>query len=158
MKNTLGYDDALDVFGVHCIGGIVGALGTGILVGPCLGGVGIADYTNVTGNDRRQPTRWARSSLRSSTPSCSTLIWSGVGFADPYKVVDLIVGLRVRSTPKREGLDIAEHGERAYNTEAEGAARSPPRAAQRGRSSKAPPFCLRARKDRQVKAALTRTF
>src|ERR1700744_6573502 len=51
VKNALGYDDALDVFGVHCIGGIVGALGTGILVNPALGGVGITDYTNITGNN-----------------------------------------------------------------------------------------------------------
>ena len=51
MKNALGYDDALDVFGVHCIGGIIGALGTGILVNPALGGVGITDYTNITGNN-----------------------------------------------------------------------------------------------------------
>ena len=53
VKNALGYDDALDVFGVHCIGGIIGALGTGILVNPALGGVGITDYTNITGNNRR---------------------------------------------------------------------------------------------------------
>ena len=46
VKNALGYDDSLDVFGVHCIGGIVGALGTGILVNPALGGVGIMDYTH----------------------------------------------------------------------------------------------------------------
>src|SRR5437868_8559498 len=51
VKNTFGYDDALDVFGVHCIGGIIGALGTGILVNPALGGVGITDYTNITGNN-----------------------------------------------------------------------------------------------------------
>ena len=51
VKNALGYDDALDVFGVHCIGGIIGALGTGILVNPALGGVGITDYTNITGNN-----------------------------------------------------------------------------------------------------------
>src|SRR5881409_3040091 len=51
VKNAIGYDDALDVFGVHCIGGIVGALGTGILVAPYLGGVGLTDYTNITGNN-----------------------------------------------------------------------------------------------------------
>src|SRR4029079_19294159 len=51
VKNSFGYDDALDVFGVHCIGGIIGALGTGILVNPALGGVGLTDYTNITGNN-----------------------------------------------------------------------------------------------------------
>ena len=50
MKNTFGYDDALDVFGVHCIGGITGALATGILVNPVLGGVGITDYSNIGEN------------------------------------------------------------------------------------------------------------
>ncbi len=114
VKNALGYDDALDVFGVHCIGGIVGALGTGILVNPALGGVGITDYTNITGNNAGTydlvtqmiaqgkavgatllcPASARRSSTRSSMSSS---------------------GLRPSVEEEREGLDISDHGERAYN-------------------------------------------
>jgi Amt family ammonium transporter len=114
VKNGLGYDDSLDVFGVHCIGGIVGALGTGILVAPYLGGVGITDYTNVTGNNVGTY-EMGPQLLRQLTAVCSTLIWSGVGSLILYKIVDLIIGLRVPIDAEREGLDIAEHGERAYN-------------------------------------------
>src|SRR2546421_628393 len=111
VKNTLGYDDALDVFGVHCIGGIIGALGTGILVNPALGGTGIMDYT--TG-------KIADYDLVAQMTSqawgvCTTLVWSGVGSAILYKVVDVIVGLRANVETEREGLDITEHTERAYN-------------------------------------------
>jgi ammonium transporter, Amt family len=114
VKIALGYDDALDVFGVHCIGGIVGALGTGILVAPYLGGVGITDYTNVTGNNVGTY-EMGPQLLRQLTAVCSTLIWSGVGSLILYKIVDLIIGLRVPIDAEREGLDVAEHGERAYN-------------------------------------------
>jgi ammonium transporter, Amt family len=111
VKNALGYDDALDVFGVHCVGGIVGALGTGILVNPALGGTGIMDY--VTG-------KIADYDLVAQMTSqawgvCTTLVWSGVGSAILYKVVDVIVGLRANVETEREGLDITEHTERAYN-------------------------------------------
>ncbi len=112
VKNALGYDDSLDVFGVHCVGGIVGALGTGILVNPALGGTGImdyatgkiADYDFVDADDRADARRVG-----------TTLVWSGVGSAILYKVVDVIVGLRVTVETEREGLDVTEHGERAYN-------------------------------------------
>jgi Amt family ammonium transporter len=114
VKIALGYDDALDVFGVHCIGGIVGALGTGILVAPYLGGVGITDYTNVTGNNVGTY-EMGPQLLRQLTAVCSTLIWSGVGSLILYKIVDLIIGLRVPIDAEREGLDVADHGERAYN-------------------------------------------
>ena len=75
VKNALGYDDALDVFGVHCIGGIIGALGTGILVNPALGGVGITDYTNITGNNRRH-LRFRRPDDR-AVQGASARPWSG---------------------------------------------------------------------------------
>src|SRR5436305_3648210 len=114
VKIALGYDDALDVFGVHCIGGIVGAIGTGILVAPYLGGVGLTDYTNVTGNNAGTY-EMGPQLLRQLTAVCSTLIWSGVGSLIIYKIVDLIVGLRVAVDAEREGLDVADHGERAYN-------------------------------------------
>jgi Amt family ammonium transporter len=114
VKNALGYDDALDVFGVHCIGGIIGALGTGILVNPALGGVGITDYTNITGNNAGTYD-FATQMIAQSKAVLATLLWSGIGSAILYKVVDLIVGLRPSIEQEREGLDISEHGERAYN-------------------------------------------
>jgi Amt family ammonium transporter len=114
VKNRLGYDDALDVFGVHCIGGIIGALGTGILVNPVLGGVGITDYTNLTGNNAGTYDLVAQMTAQ-GTAVLATLIWSGVGSAILYKIVDLIVGLRPTPDQEREGLDVADHGERAYN-------------------------------------------
>src|ERR1700756_3070327 len=114
VKNALGYDDALDVFGVHCIGGIVGALGTGILVNPALGGVGITDYTNITGNNAGTYDLVTQM-IAQGKAVLATLIWSGVGSAILYKVVDLIVGLRPSVEEEREGLDISDHGGGAYN-------------------------------------------
>jgi Amt family ammonium transporter len=111
VKNSFGYDDALDVFGVHCIGGIVGAIGTGILVNPLLGGTGIMDYT--TGKIADYDF-WAQL-IAQSKGVLTTLVWSGVGSAILYKVVDLIVGLRATPESEREGLDLTDHGERAYN-------------------------------------------
>jgi Amt family ammonium transporter len=114
VKNALGYDDALDVFGVHCIGGIIGALGTGILVNPALGGVGITDYTNITGNNAGTYDFVAQMISQGKAVG-ATLVWSGVGSAILYKFVDVIVGLRPSVEAEREGLDITDHGERAYN-------------------------------------------
>ena len=98
------------VFGVHCIGGIVGAIGTGILVNPALGGVGIMDYTVGKIADYDMATQRSRSSRRCVT----ILVWSGVGSAIIFKVVDVLVGLRVPAEAEREGLDLTAHGERAY--------------------------------------------
>ena len=114
IKNSLGYDDALDVFGVHCVGGIFGALATGILVNPALGGAGITDYTNITGNNVGTYA-FGPQMIAQITAIVATLLWSGIGSAILYKIVDLIVGLRVPTDAEREGLDVAEHGERAYN-------------------------------------------
>ena len=114
VKYALGYDDALDVFGVHCIGGIVGAIATGILVNPSLGGVGITDYTNITGNNAGTYA-FGQQVISQCVAVLATLIWSGVGSAIIYKIVDLVVGLRVTADEEREGLDVADHGERAYN-------------------------------------------
>ena len=114
VKNTFGYDDALDVFGVHCIGGIIGALGTGILVNPALGGVGITDYANITGNNAGTYD-FVTQMIAQGKAVLATLIWSGVGSAILYKIVDLVVGLRPSVDEEREGLDIVDHGERAYN-------------------------------------------
>ncbi len=114
VKNKLGYDDALDVFGVHCVGGIFGALATGILVNPALGGVGITDYTNIAGNNAGVYAMGPQM-IAQLTAVLATLLWSGIGSAIIYKIVDLIVGLRVPVDAEREGLDVSEHGERAYN-------------------------------------------
>jgi Amt family ammonium transporter len=112
IKNALGYDDAFDVFGVHCIGGILGAILTGILVNPALGGAGIIDYTAI-------PPKVADYDLATQVVNqikavAVTLVWSGVGSLILYKVVDILVGLRVSVEKEREGLDISDHGERSY--------------------------------------------
>jgi Amt family ammonium transporter len=111
IKNAFGYDDALDVFGVHCVGGIVGALLTGILVNPALGGSGVFDYTiGKIGEYSLTGQMWSQ-----ITAVVVTLLWSGIGSAILYWIVDLIVGLRVSVDKEREGLDITDHGERAYS-------------------------------------------
>jgi len=113
VKKLAGYDDALDVFGVHCIGGITGALATGILVNPDLGGVGITDYTNL---ETFAGTYDMVAQMKAQgTAVVATLLWSGIGSAILYKLVDVIVGLRPTPDQEREGLDISDHGERAYN-------------------------------------------
>ena len=114
VKNAFGYDDALDVFGVHCIGGIIGALGTGILVNPALGGVGITDYTNITGNNAGTYD-FVTQMIAQGKAVGATLLYSGIGSAILYKLVDVVIGLRPSVEAEREGLDITDHGERAYN-------------------------------------------
>jgi len=114
VKSKFGYDDALDVFGVHCIGGITGALATGILVAPSLGGVGLTDYTNFANGNAGTYDMMAQLIIQAKAVG-TTLVWSGVGSAIIYKIVDLIVGLRPTPDQEREGLDITDHGERAYN-------------------------------------------
>src|SRR5262247_782924 len=112
IKNALGYDDALDVFGVHCIGGIVGAIGTGILVNPLLGGAGIIDYSLIP--PATAPYDFVAQVISQCKGVATTLVWSGVGSLIIYKVVDVLVGLRAPLEKEREGLDITDHGERAY--------------------------------------------
>ena len=116
VKNKVGYDDSLDVFGVHCIGGIIGAIGTGILVAPYLGGVGLTDYTTKPGSASPGTYDMLTQVLIQCKTVAFTLVWSGVGSAILYKAIDLVMGLRVSVDAEREGLDISEHGERAYNT------------------------------------------
>jgi ammonium transporter, Amt family len=103
VKNALGYDDALDVFGIHGVGGIIGAIGTGIVAAPSLGGYGVGEYS-IGGQVVTQIIAVA-----------ITLVWTGIGSVVLYKITDLIVGLRVTQDQEREGLDLADHGERAYN-------------------------------------------
>ncbi len=112
VKNALGYDDALDVFGIHCIGGIIGALGTGIVVNPALGGTGVFDYvTNKVGDYDL-----GAQMISQFTGVSVTLLWSGIISFILFKIVDIIVGLRVKPDVEREGLDINDHGERAYHS------------------------------------------
>ncbi|MCA0423632.1 MAG: ammonium transporter [Proteobacteria bacterium] len=115
VKNAFGYDDTLDVFGIHCVGGILGAILTGILADPSLGGAGIVDYAAKPGEAAAGDFVMATQVLAQLKAVALTLVWSGVGSAILFKVVDLVVGLRVSTENERMGLDIAEHGERAYS-------------------------------------------
>jgi Amt family ammonium transporter len=111
VKAKLGYDDSLDVFGVHCIGGIFGALSTAILVNPALGGPGVYDYVANKVADYDLTAQLISQAWGVGT----TLVWSGVVAFISYKIVDLVIGLRVDEEVEREGLDTAEHGETAYH-------------------------------------------
>ena len=113
VKEKFHYDDALDVFGVHCVGGIFGAIMTGVLVAPSLGGVGITDYSNL--KDMTGDYNMGQQVLIQLKAVITTLVWSGAGSAILYWVVDMVIGLRVSPEKEREGLDISEHSERAYN-------------------------------------------
>jgi Amt family ammonium transporter len=115
VKNKFGYDDSLDVFGIHCVGGIIGAIATGVLVNQALGGTGVADYEAKPGELSIAAYELAPAVIAQLKAVGLTLAWSGIGSAILYKVVDLVIGLRVPIDSEREGLDLAEHGERAYN-------------------------------------------
>jgi Amt family ammonium transporter len=115
VKTALGYDDSLDVFGIHCVGGILGALATGILVNPALGGAGIPDYISKPGELAIADYDMATALWAQTKAVLLTIAWSGIGSAVLYWIVDMIVGLRVTLDEEREGLDLADHGERAYN-------------------------------------------
>ncbi len=115
LKNALGYDDSLDVFGIHCIGGIIGAIGTGFLAAPALGGSGILDYVVKPGEGVVGEYVIATQVITQIKAVVLTIVWSGVGSLILFKVADILVGLRPAEQAEREGLDITEHGERAYN-------------------------------------------
>ncbi|MBX9827007.1 MAG: ammonia channel protein, partial [Xanthobacteraceae bacterium] len=113
VKNKLRYDDSLDVFGVHAVGGVIGAIGTGIVADPRLGGQGWIDYTapvakagvyDMGGQIVTQ--LWAVG---------TTVLWTGVVSAVLFLALKYTIGLRVDADAEREGLDLREHGERAYN-------------------------------------------
>ena len=114
VKNTFDYDDSLDVFGVHCVGGIIGALATGILVNPALGGAGVVDYS--TADFAAGYAGTATQVLAQAKGVLVTLLWSGIGSAILYKIVDMIIGLRPTADAEREGLDLTSHGEAAYHS------------------------------------------
>jgi len=103
LKRLMGADDALDVFGVHGVGGILGAILTGVFTAPSLGGTGAEDFSI------------SSQVLIQAKGVLITIVWSGVVAAVAFKLVDLIVGLRVSEEDEREGLDTTAHGERAWN-------------------------------------------
>ena len=114
-KNMFKFDDSLDVFGVHCIGGIIGALATGIVVNPALGGAGIPDYISQPGTLQVADYVFSVAFMAQVKAVVFTLLFSGIGSFVIFKLIDLTMGLRVSADVEREGLDLAEHGERAYN-------------------------------------------
>jgi Amt family ammonium transporter len=103
LKRMLGADDTLDVFGIHGVGGILGALLTGVFTAPSLGGTGAADFSI------------AHQVWVQAEGVLITIVWSGVVAFIAYKLVDVVLGLRVSEEDEREGLDITSHGETAYN-------------------------------------------
>ena len=113
LKRMLGADDSLDVFGVHGVGGILGAILTGVFAAPSLGGTGIYDYVaNAVSPEYSIASQvWIQFQA-----VLTTVIWSGLVAFVAYKVTDMLVGLRVTEEDEREGLDITSHGETAYHS------------------------------------------
>ena len=103
LKPRLGYDDSLDAFGIHGIGGMIGAIGTGVAYAPSLGGPGKPDFDMV------------HQVLVQLATVATTIVWASVGTVIAIYIAKAITGLRVSSDVEREGLDLGEHGERAYN-------------------------------------------
>ena len=105
VKNKLGYDDSLDVFGIHGVGGIVGAIAVGVLSDPSFGGTGLFVES---GSIMDQV-------IVQIKAVGVTVLWTGVISFILFKVVDIIIGLRVSSDDERQGLDQTSHGESAYH-------------------------------------------
>ena len=105
VKIKAGYDDSLDVFGIHGIGGIIGAIGTGVFASSSLGGIGYADGVTMGGQV------WTQ-----ILAVLITIVWCGIGSAVLYKIVDVVVGLRPTEEAERQGLDLTSHGEVAYHS------------------------------------------
>jgi Amt family ammonium transporter len=104
VKNKLGYDDSLDVFGIHGVGGIIGAVGTGIFTAPSLGGIGDAEYDMVG------------QTLIQAQAVGITIVWTAVVSFVLFKAIDMTIGLRVSEEDEARGLDLATHGEAAYHS------------------------------------------
>jgi Amt family ammonium transporter len=111
LKKAMGYDDSLDVFGVHAVGGVIGAIGTGIVAAPSLGGSGVYDYAAGKVGEYVIGTQVISQLWGVGT----VVVLSGVVSFVLFKVIDVVIGLRVSEEAEREGLDVAEHGEKAYN-------------------------------------------
>jgi Amt family ammonium transporter len=114
IKWLLRYDDSLDVFGIHCIGGIVGAIGTGLVVNPDWGGVGLVDYALKPGTAAAAEYVLSTQVINQAWAVGLTLVWSGVGSLIIFLVVNLLIGARVSPEEEQAGLDASSHGERAY--------------------------------------------
>lgn len=114
LKKLLKADDTLDVFGVHGVGGIIGALLTGVFNSPSLGGPGyVADWVSVSMVTAADYSIISQVWIQAKAVLI-TIVWSGVVSVIAFKVVDLTIGLRVTEEQEREGLDISSHGESAY--------------------------------------------
>ena len=111
LKRLLGADDALDVFGVHGVGGMLGAVLTGVFADPALGGIGVYDYVANKVGEYSMGAQVTSQLWAIGT----TIIWSGVVSFIAYKLVDMTIGLRVTEEEEREGLDTVSHGESAYH-------------------------------------------
>ncbi|KFG91316.1 Ammonia channel protein precursor [Sphingobium herbicidovorans NBRC 16415] len=103
LKPKLGYDDSLDAFGIHGIGGMVGAIGTGIVYSPSLGGPGGADFV------------MSSQLVTQLLATLTTIVWAAIGTTIAIFIAKAVTGLRVSREVEQEGLDLGEHGERAYN-------------------------------------------
>jgi ammonium transporter, Amt family len=110
LKAALGYDDSLDVFGVHCIGGIIGALLTAVFCSPSLGGTGVYDYLNNVVAEYSMSTQLVSQLWGVGV----TILWSGIVSVIGYAIVNATIGLRVTEDEERQGLDTISHGESAY--------------------------------------------
>ena len=111
LKKMLGADDSLDVFGIHGLGGILGAILTGVFVDPALGGTGVYDYVaNAVG-----PFDMTTQVISQLWGVGTVVVWSGVVSIVAFKLVDIVIGLRVPEEEEREGLDLTSHGESAYH-------------------------------------------
>jgi Amt family ammonium transporter len=111
VKAWLGYDDSLDTFGVHCVGGILGSLGTGIFVNPALGGTGVYDYVANKVGDFDAGAQLVSQFWDIGT----TLVWSGLVAFVILLVLKMTIGLTASDEAQEEGLDLSDHGEKAYN-------------------------------------------
>jgi Amt family ammonium transporter len=111
LKKMLGADDSLDVFGVHGVGGITGAILTGVFVDPALGGTGVYDYVA----NAVAPFDMTTQVISQLWGVGTVIVWSGVVSVIAFKLVDIVIGLRVPEDEEREGLDLTSHGESAYH-------------------------------------------
>ena len=112
LKRLLGADDSLDVFGLHGVCGILGAVLTGVFASPDLGGTGVWDY--VTNQVAEGYSILAQVKVQVIGVGV-TVVWTALVSAVAYKLVDLLIGLRVKEDAEREGLDVTSHGEKAYS-------------------------------------------
>jgi Amt family ammonium transporter len=111
LKAKLKYDDSLDAFGVHGIGGILGALGTAVVANPALGGTGVWDYVANANGEYNFVAQFTSQFWGVAV----AVIWSAVVSFIAYKIVDAVIGLRVSEEDERQGLDTTSHGETAYH-------------------------------------------